>query len=71
MLGMFAGEIIMKKPKLKRRSGFIVIMKDNTPSSVTSKLMEEVLKNKYVKSLEGTLQLEERKNEKSKIPKTV
>jgi len=65
--------ITTKKPKLKRRTGFTVIMKDNTPSSVTSKLMEEVLKNKSVKSLEGTLQLEEKNNgkRKRKAKKTV
>jgi len=53
-----------KKPELKKRSGFTVIMKDNTPSRVTSKLMEEVLKNKYVKNLEGTIQLVEKSGKK-------
>jgi hypothetical protein len=52
---------ILKKQievKWKSKSGFTVVMKDNTPSKEVSQLMEEVLKNKYVKSLEGTINLE-------------
>jgi len=52
----------MKKDN--KRMGFIVIMKRGTSSKETGKLMEEVLKSKYVQRLEGRIILKEKKNDK-------
>ena len=46
-----------KTNKEKTRKGFTVIMKEKIPKGEASKLMEQILKNKFVKQLEGKIEL--------------
>lgn len=49
------------KSKLNKRYGFTVVMKDNSTEEDRNKLIEQVLKNKFVKCVEGSIKLEEKK----------
>lgn len=49
------------KSKLNRKYDFVVIMKEKTTEKEYTKLMEEIFKNKFVKSIEETIVLGDKK----------
>ena len=53
----FAKRMLDVEEIKKSRKGFTVIMKDKTSSKEIFKLIEQIFKNKFVKSVEGTIPL--------------
>jgi hypothetical protein len=47
--------------KLTKKYGFTVVMKDKSTEEERNKLIEQVLKNKFVKCVEGSIKLEDKK----------
>jgi len=47
-----------------KKLGFTVIMKEGTPSKEVSKLIEKVFKNKFVKHIEGKIELNIKQDKK-------